>query len=183
LENNITNKAYLETLDRLKEAPQDRVLTLSLMGALTIGGITLTEVFSDGAIEHISSVLENTMVDDSWFGDANPFEDDISDLESEAALFIGSVGLLYMLTKGIKSGKESEDKKNELIKEYESNVNLPKPKEHNEDDYLKFIDNLKTLISSGKITQDDSDKYLRQVELGAMSLSSVLKITDRLVRR
>lgn len=178
----MTNKAYLETLDKLKDSPQDRVLTLSLMGSLTLGGLTLTETFLDGSIEHISSVLSDSMVDDGWFDD-NPFEDDISDLGVESSFLVGSIGLLYMLTKGIQSGIKSENKKEELIKEYKSQVKLPNRKIHNEIEYSKFINNLKTLISSNKITQAESDKYLRQVELGSISLSSALKITDRFIRK
>lgn len=179
----MTKEAYIQTLESLENSPQDRLLTLSLMGALTLGGITLTETFSHGSIEHISSILSDSMVDDGWLDENNPFEDDISDIGGETALLVGSIGLLYLISKGIKSGSENEKKKKELIEEYKSKINLPESKNHNEDDYSKFISNLKTLISSGKITEDESNKYLRQVESGTISLPSILKITDRLIRR
>jgi len=175
---------YIKALEKLKNSPQDRILTLSLIGALSFGGVTFMEAFSDGGVEQISSVISDYLSDDGWFDD-NPFEDDISDLDDEVGLFIGGVSLETILLKGISSGNKAESVKNELIKSYEEKINseIPTPKEHNEAEYSQFIDNLKKLVISEKITQEESDKYLRQVELGSMSLSTVLKITNRLLRR
>jgi len=143
------------------------------------------ETFSSGGVEQINDVLTDAFTDDGFFDDLNPFEDDVSDLSDEAGFMALGLGLLYLISKGKKSGMKAEAKKSEFIKEYEAKLKeqTPEARDVNEDDYSKLIENLKQLILLNEITQEESNKYLRQVEGGTMSLSTVLRITNRLINK
>ena len=178
----ITTEQYVEALERLKKAGTDRILALSSIGALSIGGINFMETFADGGISQITDVIGDAISDDGIF---DMFDEDISELNDE--LFFLGIGLSAwgLISKGIKSGIKSEENKKENMKELKKRIesakkDAPSQRELNQDEYQKFVDKLQSLVLAKKLTIDESSKYLRQVEMGTMPLQTSLKILNRM---